>query len=364
MLHTRAAELLADDAPTGYSVSLAASWHVAFDRLAADEPAALELLALCAQLAPEPIPFTLFTAHADALPGGLGAVVGDPLTFARLTRLLRTRSLARVEADSVQLHRLVQAVLRSRSAGEVAEPDMAVAAVRLLRAAVPAPPSWYDTSIWSEWRWLLPHVLTATDASRALDHAGDDVAWLLDRAASYLQAVGEPAASLPLFERALQRRRRVLGEDHPDTLTSARNLAVDLWTEGEYEAARRLDEDVLTSASNLAYDLWVTGEYELALSVLSDDHPDTLRSASDLATYLRELRKYVAAQRLDEDVLARRRRVLGDDHPDTRMSVENLLIDLLMLRYEAARQFEKDTRCRVLGGRAPRHPGLGQQPRR
>ncbi|MGH3838017.1 MAG: FxSxx-COOH system tetratricopeptide repeat protein, partial [Pseudonocardiaceae bacterium] len=38
LLHTRDAELLADDTPTGYSVSLAASLHVAFDRLADDEP--------------------------------------------------------------------------------------------------------------------------------------------------------------------------------------------------------------------------------------------------------------------------------------------------------------------------------------
>jgi hypothetical protein len=193
LLHTRAAELLAGDAPTGYSVSLAASWQVAFDRLADDDPAALQLLALCAQLAPEPIPFTLFTAHTDALPGGLGAVISDPLVFARLTRLLRTRSLARVEHNSVQLHRLVQAILRSRSAGEAAEPDMAVAAVRLLRAAVPSGP-WNNLGTWPQWRRLLPHVLTATDASRALDHAGDDVAWLLNEAATYLMTRGEPAA--------------------------------------------------------------------------------------------------------------------------------------------------------------------------
>ncbi|MGH3995441.1 MAG: FxSxx-COOH system tetratricopeptide repeat protein, partial [Pseudonocardiaceae bacterium] len=92
LLDTRAAELLAEEVPTGYSVSLAASWQVAFDRLAADEPAALHLLTLCAYLAPEPIPVTLFTAHPEVLPGALAATAGDPLTFARLTRLLRTRS--------------------------------------------------------------------------------------------------------------------------------------------------------------------------------------------------------------------------------------------------------------------------------
>ncbi len=376
LLHTRAAELLADDAPTGYSVSLAASWQVAFDRLAADDPAALELLSLCAQFAPEPIPFTLFTAHADALPGGLGAVVGDPLAFARLTRLLRTRSLAlRVEADSVQLHRLVQAILRSRSAGEAAEPDMAVAVVRLLRASDPPDP-WNNPGTWPEWRQLLPHVLAATDASRALDHAGDDVAWLLDEAATYLLTRGEPAASLPLVERALELRRGVLGEDHPDTLTSANHLARNLRALGQYEAARRLNEDTLgrrrrvlgeehpdtlISANNLAVNLGELGEHEAARRlaedtlarrrrVLGEEHPDTLTSANNLAANLRDLGQYEAARRLDEDTLARRRRVLGEDHPHTLTSASNLAADLRALgQHEAAHQLDEDTETRRRG---------------
>jgi tetratricopeptide (TPR) repeat protein len=298
LLHTRAAELLAGDAPTGYSVSLAASWQVAFDRLADDDPAALQLLALCAQLAPEPIPFTLFTAHTDALPGGLGAVISDPLVFARLTRLLRTRSLARVEHNSVQLHRLVQAILRKRSTGEAAEPDMAVAAVTLLRAAVPPDP-WHNPGTWPQWRRLLPHVLTATNTSRTLNHASDDGAWLLNQAATYLQRRGEPAVSLPLFERALELRREMLGEEHPDTLTSASNLAANLRGLGHYEAARRLDEDVLTRRREM----------------LGAEHPDTLMSARNLASNLRRSGQYEAARRLDEDTLARQQRVLVKSTP-------------------------------------------------
>jgi hypothetical protein len=382
LLHTRSTELLADDAPTGYSVSLAASWHVAFDRLADDEPAALELLALCAHLAPEPIPFTLFTAHPDALPSGLGAVVGDPLAFARLTRLLRTRSLARLETNSVQLHRLVQAILRSRSAGEAAEPDMAVAAVTLLRAAV-APDPWHNPGTWPQWRRLLPHVLTATNASRALDHASDDVAWLLNTAATYLQRRGEPAVSLPLFERALKLRRGMLGEQHSDTLNSARRLALNLRALGRYEVARRLNEDTLsrsrqvlgedhpdtlTSANNLALDLWALKQYETARRlvqdilarrrrVLGEDHPDTLTSISNLAANLRGLGHYEAAQRLDEDVLIRRREMLGEEHPDTLMSARNLASNLRRLgQYEAARRLDEDTLARqqrVLGEEHP-----------
>ena len=378
LLHTRAAELLANDAPTGYSTSLAASWQVAFDRLADDEPAARQLLALCAHLAPEPIPFTLFTAHTDALPRALAAVVGDPLTFTRLTRLLRTRSLARVEADTVQLHRLVQAILRNRSAGEAAESDMAVAAVTLLRAAVPPDP-WHDPGTWPQWRRLLPHVLTATDASRALDHAGDDVAWLLNEAAHYLQRRGEPAVSLPLFERALELRRGMLGEQHPNTLASARRLALNLRALGQYEVARQLNEhtlarsrrvlgeehpDTLTSANNLALDLWALRQYAAARHlvedilawrrrVLGEDHPDTLTSTSNLAANLRGLGQFEAARRLDEDVLTRRRRVLGEEHPDTLMSARNLASNLRRSgQYEAARRLDEDTLARqrrVLG---------------
>ncbi|WP_328396438.1 tetratricopeptide repeat protein [Streptomyces sp. NBC_00390] len=48
-----------------------------------------------------------------------------------------------------------------------------------------------------------------------------------------------------LTEDTLTRRRRVLGEDHPQTLTSAYNLAVDLGELGEVEAARILAEDTL-----------------------------------------------------------------------------------------------------------------------
>ena len=49
-------------------------------------------------------------------------------------------------------------------------------------------------------------------------------------------------AQVQLDEDTLARRRRDLGEDHPDTLASADNLAVSLRAAGEYQAARELGE--------------------------------------------------------------------------------------------------------------------------
>ena len=73
-------------------MSVAASWAVAFDRLAADDPAALDLLTLIAWCGPEPVPLALLTDHPDLLPDRLAATVSDPLALARCTRVLHRRA--------------------------------------------------------------------------------------------------------------------------------------------------------------------------------------------------------------------------------------------------------------------------------
>jgi tetratricopeptide (TPR) repeat protein len=376
LLAGRTTELLAQDAPVTYPVSLAASVQIALDRLAAQSPAALQLLTLAAYLAPEPIPLTLVTTHPIQLPEPLATVAGDPLAFSELIRLVRQYGLVRVESATVQLHRLLAAILRTQPHQQ---PDLPIVVVRLLRAAVPADDPWDNSPVWPAWRQLLPHVLVVTDPHRSLIGVEEDVAWLLDRAGLYLQNRGEPAIARPLFERALDLRRCRLGDDHPDTLESASNLAFDLWEVGHYEQAYQLGEDALTrcrrvlgddhpstlrSAYILAFALWEVGHYEQtrqlaedALTrsrrVLGDDHPYTLRSAYILAVALWELGHYEQAHQLAEDTLTRSRRVLGDDHPYTLRSATLLAVALWELgHYERARQLGEDalTRSRRVRG--------------
>jgi hypothetical protein len=102
----------------------------------------------------------------------------------------------------------------------------------------------------------------------------------------------------------------VLGEDHPDTMTSADNLVMLLGRLGEHQAARELAEDILARRRR----------------VLGEDHPDTLTSAFILAGELAGVGEYQAAKELNEDILARRRRVLGDSHFDTMISANFALI--------------------------------------
>ncbi len=383
LLAERTTELLAQGTPATYPVPLAASAHIALDRLAAQSPAALQLLNLAAYLAPEPIPLTLFTTHSTHLPDPLATAAADPLAFAELTGLLRQHGLARVESEIFQLHRLLAAILRTQPHHEPDPPrDLPALTIRLLRAAVPDDP-WDNPEAWPAWRQLLPHVLVATDAHRTLDLAEQDVAWLLDRAGSYLHTGGEPAPARPLRERALNLRRSRLGDDHPDTLESAANLAIGLRAMGHYKEALQLGEDALTrrrqvlgddhpktleSAASLAICLRDLGHYEQARRVgedtltrcrraLGDDHPNTLISANNLAGVLWALGHYEQARRLSEDTLTRHRRVLGDDHPATLRTAHNLAACLRELgQHEAARQLGEDTltrRRRVLGDDHP-----------
>ncbi len=369
LLASRAADVLAYGTSATHQASLAASYQVAFDRLALDEPAALDLLTLAAHLAPEPIPFTLFTTHPDLLPEPLATTAGDPLAFARLTRVLRQRALARISTESMQLHRLVQAILLSRPIGGAAKDGMAVA-LRLLSKAIPVDLR-ENPAAWPTWRQLLPHVLTVT--SRGTGAADDDVACLLHRAATYHLETGAPRLARPLFERAFELYQRLRGEDHPDTLASATSLGLCRWVLREHQQARQLHEDILTrcrrvlgedhpttlsSANNLALALHELGEHQQARQlnedtltrrrrVLGEDHPSTLVSANNRAGALRELGELHQARQLDEDTLTRRRRVLGGDHPDTLTSAISLALDLHELgELHQARQLHEDTLTR------------------
>ena len=372
LLRTRAGQLLAQGAPGSYPRSLAAATGLIADRLARQDPAAAGLAGVCAFLAPEPIPQSLFTAAASVLPGELAARAADPLAWRQTLAHMTRQSLARIDYRGLQMHRLTQAILRERLTPAQAAATREYAEA-LLAASDPGDPP--NPVTWPPWARLTPHVLAAdlaaTDSPALRQTAGDTCWYLIERgdtrtahdlvaglrqqwrdrlgedhqhtltAAHYLAwtllEMGRYAESRGLNQDTLARRRRVLGQDHPDTLYSAHNLAINLRKLGEVQAARDLNHDTLARRRR----------------VLGHDHPDTLRSAAILAADLRALGEVQAARDLDHDPLDRRRRILGRDHPDTLASAHNLAADLRALgEVQAARDLDHDTldrRRRILG---------------
>ena len=58
--------------------------------------------------------------------------------------------------------------------------------------------------------------------------------------------------------------------------------------------------------------------------VLGEEHPDTLTSASNLATFLACQSRYAEAEGVLQATLEARRRVLGNAHPDTLATAQSL----------------------------------------
>ena len=146
--------------------------------------------------------------------------------------------------------------------------------------------------------------------SRAGDQAEESEEW---RAASCnladcRRSNGKYAEAERIERQVLGVLRRVLGEEHPDTLTTAANLATSLCKQGQYAEAERIEREVLG----------------VRRRVLGEEHPDTLTTAANLARTLCKQGQYAEAERIEREVLGVRRRVLGEEHPDTLISAANL----------------------------------------
>jgi hypothetical protein len=116
LLRQRAKDLFARGKVSGRRETIATLWDITLERLGKEDPAAVVLLDLCAYLAPEPIPLDLFSLHADLLPPPLSAAAADPLAFGEVIGTLVDYSLAKRTQSGLQLHRLVQGVIRNRHA--------------------------------------------------------------------------------------------------------------------------------------------------------------------------------------------------------------------------------------------------------
>lgn len=163
----------------------------------------------------------------------------------------------------------------------------------------------------------------------------------LNNLAATRQAQGDYASARALHEQALTLRRRTLGDEHPDTLDSINNLADTLHSQGDYAGARALFEQALA----------------VLRRTLGEEDPATLDLTNNLAETLRAQGDYASARALHEQALALRRRTLGDEHRLTLLSLNNLAATLHALGdYASARGFLERALAvytRVLGDEHP-----------
>jgi len=115
LLNDRATELLSEGKPVTYRAgTLTAVTTLAYDRLRSADKDAADLAAICAFLPPERIPVAWFITATDRLPDTLATRLADPLALSRLLATLTRSSLVHRDANGLTMHRLTQAILRTR----------------------------------------------------------------------------------------------------------------------------------------------------------------------------------------------------------------------------------------------------------
>jgi tetratricopeptide (TPR) repeat protein len=295
--YAKKASSFIDAAPRGvvYPRSIAATFNLAIAEAVAQCQAAETLMAYFAQCAPERIPMPLVEGAVDD-------------EAERLQALAALAEVSLVKHDpfedgspAVTVHRLVQAAARARS------PFVQDAAQYLIARLTVLYPRDGDSNpqSWSLCAQLTPHVLAA-DPERTSKLA--DWLHLLGHVGSYFYGRGSLAQAGALLHDTLAIWEKVLGREHPYTLTSLNNLAVLLWAQGDLAGARPLYERALA----------------IREKVLGPEHPDTAVSVNNLASLLHDQGDLAGARPLFERALAIREKVLGPEHPDTAASLNGL----------------------------------------
>jgi tetratricopeptide (TPR) repeat protein len=123
-----------------------------------------------------------------------------------------------------------------------------------------------------------------------------------------LDAQGNHAEAQLLLEKALETRRRLLTDDHPETTSSYSWLAANLNFQGKYAAAQPLCEKALLITRRL----------------LTDDHPDTAACYDNSGVNLEHQGLYAQAEPLFEKGLEINRRLLTDEDRRTATSYDNV----------------------------------------
>ncbi|MGP7998341.1 MAG: tetratricopeptide repeat protein [Streptosporangiaceae bacterium] len=383
LFRDRQADLLARGEAVGHPAHVATTLELALSRLAGEARQAEGLLRLLAFLAPEPVPTALLFPPDKRVASALlpdpaatvGPLLGDPVAVGDAVTALRRYSLVSFAGDAqVVMHRLVQAIIRSRLSAETAA-QWENAAGFLAELAVPADPRL--PAEWPAFALILPHAnallpMTSHGRRRVTEYIGfsggyqvaSDLFQLIANAlteddahgpghrvtlnarhsrAYWTGEGGDAAAARDQYAALVPDREQALGAEDPETLIGRHELA--RWTgeagdaasaRDQYAVLLPIEERVLGRENpvvlNTRHELarWTGSAGDVAgardqlatlLPVrerdLGPEHPETLNTAYELATWTGMAGDpYRARDRLAA-VLSAEERIQGPDHPST-----------------------------------------------
>jgi tetratricopeptide (TPR) repeat protein len=301
--------------------SIILTWQISFEHIRQHRKSAADLLSLMSFFDNQGIPESILQVHhqpsssTDHEPkqarsdGFDSADDSSELTGEDMEEdiiMLRDYSFISDSPDGMvfKMHRLVQ--LATRDWLKLHKQDIYWLEQSLSNLDAAFPNSNFEN--WTECRALLPHAKLAFDVRAKTRDACLIWASVSYKAASYMLSQGFATDAGRLASGSAGIRKELLGEEHPDTLTSMTNLASTYREQGRWKEAEELQVSVM----------------EARKRVLGEEHPDTLTSMANLASTYRDQGRWKEAEELQVSVLEARKRVLGEEHPHTLTGMANL----------------------------------------
>lgn len=364
--------------PGDHPEPVATTWSLSFEKVRQANPAAAELLQLCAFLHPDAIPEDLLTGGAPASGPLLQPILEDALALNDAIGNLLRYSLVRRDARSQVLiiHRLVQDVLKDQLECELSQ-QWVERVVSILNYAFPA----VDFATWDRCQRYLPHLETCAALIAQHNIISAEAAQLLKRAGMYLRKRSQFAEAGPLLKQALLIQEQLSGPEHLHTLEILNELAPLYYEQARFDEAETLYRRILATYEtykeqetkqvgmaetlfNLAELYHSQGRYAESETRLRqalecyEQHPEAqhvaiARCLNNLADLHYEQGRYADAGPLWRRSLSVLEQELGHEHPETAVILDNLgVLSLYLARYAEAELYLQRTltiRERVLG---------------
>lgn len=363
--HEKAAELLHDVAPATYELPVAAAWNVSLDQLRNSDPAALQLLQVCAFFAPEPISWRLLSGARNIEgPPELLEALSDPIRLGRAVRAINQYALAKISHrhNTIMLHRLVQRVLVAQMSPQEAA-ELRHCGHQLLAKSDPGVTD--QPMRWNEYADLLPHIEYS-------DLVDCEDAWARDLVLNEIEFLfnwGDLQSFLRLAERAVKAWTERLGVDDEQTLSATLHLGRALRMHGRFDEAYEHhlrardillqakgpeDERTLEAQRYVAADLRYLGHFDQAMEIdeksfdtlrrrFGQDDPMTLQQAHLYAINLRLTGDPSTARDLDRDTYQRLVAIYGEDRNKTLFSRAAIAVDEMECgNFQEARALNRD----------------------
>jgi tetratricopeptide (TPR) repeat protein len=333
-----------------YPMPLAVTWQSSFEALG---PAAAALLRLCAFLARDPIPVSMFEQGrailqeaASLLCNETGQEAPGEVDVQDALAALAGFSLIAWREGTFTVHAMVQEVLRGRVPPERRR-EWIERSLRLVTEHTPVEPS--DVRTWPVWDLLRPH---AAEILGYTEDAGcsEQATFLMAQLATLLFARALYGEAEPLMRSAFQIDEASFGADHPRVATDLNNLAqllkaTNRLAEAEplMRRALRIDEAnlgtdhprVATDLNNLAQLLQATNRLPEAEPLMrralgideatfGSEHPEFAADLINLGSLLLATNRLAEAEPLMRRALRIDEASLGTDHPTVAICLNNL----------------------------------------